>query len=307
MNEERVSDKRMKVLITGANGQLGYALQKTAPAVMGIENSLLQLIPVTRAGFDLAQPESLLTTLDSYQPDAVINAAAYTAVDKAEGASEQAQCVNATAVGVIAQWCQKQSVPLIQISTDFVFDGKQSSPYEPNSNTNPLGVYAQTKRAGELAALENCSTSYIVRTGWVYCEHGANFVKTMLRLGKERETLGVVADQVGTPTYAINLAQVVWQLLAQRPEQKIFHFSDAGVASWYDFAVAIFAEAKLQGLLEKAPHVKPITTDDYPTPAQRPAYSVLDKQLTWGSLGITPCHWQGALSVMLAAYKKQQN
>jgi len=300
------SDKHMKVLITGANGQLGYALQKTAPAVIGAEKISLQLIPVTRKEFDLAQPESLLAALDTFQPHAVINAAAYTAVDKAEADQELAKRVNAAAVSVIAQWCQQKKIPLIQVSTDFVFDGKKSSPYQPDDNTNPLGVYAQTKRAGELAALENCATSYIVRTGWVYGEHGANFVKTMLRLGAEREVLGVVADQVGTPTYAVHLAQMVWQLLTQRPAQKIFHCSDAGVASWYDFAVAIFAEAKTQGLLERIPLVKPIATSDYPTPAQRPPYSVLDKQLTWSTLGITPCHWHSALVTMLAAYKKQQ-
>ncbi|HEY0892840.1 MAG TPA: sugar nucleotide-binding protein, partial [Cellvibrio sp.] len=160
---------------------------------------------------------------------------------------------------------------------------------------------------GELAALDNCTASYIVRTGWVYCEQGANFVKTMLRLGAERTSLGVVADQVGTPTYAINLANMIWQLLAQRPAQKIFHFSDAGVASWYDFAVAIFNEAKAQDLLAAIPQVKPIATSDYPTPAQRPAYSVLDKQQTWSLLNIVPDHWRNALPTMLDAYKKQQN
>ena len=296
-----------KVLITGANGQLGYALQKTAPHFIGDDNSGLQVVALTRADFDLAQPATLATILNSYQPDAIINAAAYTAVDKAETDHALANKVNALAVAAIAQWCELQKIPLIQVSTDFVFDGKKSSPYQPDDQTNPLGVYAQTKRAGELAALDNCSAGYVVRTGWVYCEHGANFVKTMLRLGAERESLGVVADQVGTPTYAIHLAQMIWQLLAQRPEQKIFHFSDAGVASWYDFAVAIFDEAKTKGLLATIPQVRPIATTDYPTPAQRPAYSVLNKQQTWSELDISPCHWRHALSVMLDAYKKQQN
>lgn len=305
MNDASTGDNGMKILITGANGQLGYALQKTALDYVDGKFPL-QLIPVTRAEFNLAQPETLAGILNAYQPNAIINAAAYTAVDKAETDRELAQTINADAVAVIARWCEQQNIPLIQVSTDFVFDGKQSSPYKPDDNANPLGVYAQTKRAGELAALENCSTSYIVRTGWVYCEQGANFVKTMLRLGVERETLDVVADQVGTPTYAINLAHMIWQLLLQRPAQKIFHFSDAGVASWYDFAVAIFIEAKNQGLLENIPRVNPITTSAYPTPAQRPAYSVLDKQATWNGLGIASCHWQNALASMLAAYKKQQ-
>lgn len=302
-----MSRKVMKVLITGANGQLGYALQKNAPNFIGHDNSGLDVIALTRADFDLAQPETLVAILNSYQPDAIINAAAYTAVDRAEADQVLTHKVNALAVAAIAQWCELQKIPLIQVSTDFVFDGKKSSPYQPDDETNPLGVYAKTKRAGEVAALDNCATSYIVRTGWVYCEHGTNFVKTMLRLGAERETLGVVADQVGTPTYAVHLAHMIWQLLAQRPEQKIFHFSDAGVASWYDFALAIFDEAKIRGLLKTIPHLRPIATTDYPTPAQRPAYSVLNKQQTWSVLDISPCHWRHALSAMLDAYKKQQN
>lgn len=307
MNEAGASSKSMKVLITGANGQLGYALQKTAPDFIGNNESALNLIALARADFDLSHPHTLAAILDSYQPDAVINAAAYTAVDKAETDQASANTVNALAVISIAQWCEQQKIPLIQVSTDFVFDGKKSSPYLANDHTNPLGIYAQTKYAGELAALENCSSSYVVRTGWVYCEQGANFVKTMLRLGAARASLGVVADQVGTPTYAINLAKMIWALLGARPEQKIFHFSDAGVASWYDFAVAIFNEAKAKGLLISIPQVKPITTGDYPTPAQRPAYSVLDKQQTWSLLNIAPDHWQNALSCMLDEYKKQQN
>lgn len=302
MNEEG-----MKVLITGANGQLGYALQKTAPLFIGEDKTTVQVIALTRAECDLSQPDALAAILNSYQPDAVINAAAYTAVDKAETDQVLANTVNALAVIAIARWCEQQQIPLIQVSTDFVFDGKKSSPYLPDDHTNPLGVYAQTKCAGERAALENCTSSYVVRTGWVYCEQGANFAKTMLRLGAERASLGVVADQVGTPTYAVNLAQMIWKLLSLRPEQKIFHFSDAGVASWYDFAVAIFNEAKAQNILAAVPQVKPIATSDYPTPAQRPAYSVLDKQQTWSLLSIAPDHWRNALSQMLDAYKKQQN
>ncbi|WP_339367094.1 dTDP-4-dehydrorhamnose reductase [Cellvibrio sp. OA-2007] len=301
-----MNEKLMRVLITGANGQLGYALQKTAAAFSAKTDFALQLIALTRAEFDLAQPETLTALLNQYKPDAIINAAAYTAVDKAETDQLQANTINALAVAVIARWCEANQVPLIQVSTDFVFDGKKSSPYLPEDQTNPLGIYGQTKCAGEQAALENCSTGYVVRTGWVYCEQGNNFVKAMLRLGAERDVLGVVADQIGTPTYAVNLAQMIWQLLEQRPKQKLFHFSDAGVASWYDFAVAIFAEAKRVGLIEKMPQVNPIATSDYPTPAQRPAYSVLDKRQTWGLLGIAPCYWRDALSNMLDAYKKQR-
>jgi dTDP-4-dehydrorhamnose reductase len=294
----------VKVLITGAAGQLGYALQKTAPCHWS-DDTPVQLLPMTRASFDLNKPDALAAQLDVIRPDAVINAGAYTAVDKAEADEQQAERVNAHAVGAIARWCQHHKIPLIQISTDFVFDGKKSSPYLPEDQPNPLSVYARTKHAGEINALANCDFAYVVRSGWVYGEQGANFVKTMLRLAAERETLAVVSDQVGTPTYAINLSQMIWQLLQRRPAQKVFHFSDAGVASWYDFAVAIFCEAHAQGILHKFPQVIPINTSDYPTSAQRPAYSVLDKQATWHTLDIEACHWRTGLKTMLEAYKKR--
>lgn len=297
----------MRVLITGANGQLGYALQKTAPAHISSSGTTFELLALTRRELDLAQIDQLAEVLQRYNPDAIINAAAYTAVDKAESDAELARQINTVAVGEIARWCAQKNIPLVQISTDFVFDGKHSSPYLTDHPTNPLGVYAQTKRDGELLALNNCDSAYVVRTGWVYCEQGANFVKTMLRLGAERDVLGVVADQVGTPTYAVHLAQMIWVLLAAQPKQKIFHFSDAGVTSWYDFADAIFALAQEKNLLSRAVTLKPIGTQDYPTPAQRPAYSVLDKSSTWSTLAITPVHWRIALSDMLDAYKIQQN
>lgn len=296
----------LKVLITGANGQLGYALQKTAPATLANAEQKITVLALTRQELDLAQPQLLAAQLDSYQPDIIINAAAYTAVDKAEAEVELARQINAVAVAELAAWCEQKKIVLIQVSTDFVFDGQHSSPYQTNHAANPLGVYAQTKRDGELYALANCRSAYVVRTGWVYCEQGANFVKTMLRLGAERDSLGVIADQVGTPTYAIHLAQMIWALLRELPAQKIFHFSDAGVASWYDFADAIFALACEKKLLVRAPQLKPITTADYPTPAQRPAYSVLDKSATWATLQLSPVHWRAALSTMLDACKTPQ-
>ncbi len=307
MSQPQTRSKVTRVLITGAKGQLGQALQQTAPDTLGAEPGSLELIAVDRSQFDLSQSEQLAAQLQQYKPHAIINAAAFTAVDKAESEFELANRVNALAVAELARWCEANNIPLIQVSTDFVFDGNQAQPYLPEGEANPLGVYAKTKRAGELAALELCSRAYVVRTGWVYGEHGVNFVKTMLRLGAERDVLGVVADQVGTPTYAKHLAQMIWRLLAILPEQKIYHFSDAGVASWYDFAIAIFKLAQAQGILDRVPLVKPITTSDYPTPARRPAYSVLDKSLTWKILDITPCHWQTALADMLLAYQKQQN
>lgn len=291
------STASLKVLITGANGQLGYALQKTIPEF--IDNIPVQLQTLTRQQLDLSLLDSIEEVLDMHQPDIVINAAAYTAVDKAETEAQLADVINHQAVAIIARWCANRKKLLVQVSTDFVFDGKKSTAYLPDDLCQPIGIYACTKHAGEIAALDNNPNTYVVRTGWVYCEQGANFVKTMLRLGAERESLGIVSDQLGTPTYAAHLAEMIWLLLAKKPEQKIFHFSDAGVASWYDFAVAIFALAERKQILPHQPQVKPIRTSDYPTPARRPSFSVLDKFQTWEQLGIKPVHWQSALASML--------
>jgi len=289
----------VKVLITGANGQLGDALQKASAHFVAHHNA--QMIALTRAECDLTQPSSISSVLDKFAPDAIINAAAYTAVDKAESDTDGAYLVNAAAVKQFATWAQQHRVPLIQVSTDFIFDGQKASPYQINDAANPLGVYGNTKHQGEMFALSECETAYVVRTGWVYSEHGNNFVKTILRLAREREQLTIIVDQVGTPTYARHLAQMIWQLLEQRPEQRVWHFSDAGVASWYDFAVAIIDEAVKLNLLERAPAIKPIATADYPTPARRPSYSVLDKTASWQQLEVTPVHWRNALVSMLQA------
>lgn len=297
MSEEEKSALPIKVLITGASGQLGYALQQTRPTK--INGVALDVVAVTRAQLDLSAPDTIATALDQYQPDIIINAAAYTAVDKAESDADLAETINHSAVAELASWCSQQQKMLLQVSTDFVFDGKKSSAYLPTDECNPLGVYGNSKRAAEIAALTLNPRTYIVRTGWVYCEHGANFVKTMLRLGAERESLNVVSDQLGTPTYAINLAKMLWALVAVQPEQKVFHFSDAGTASWYDFACAIFNLAEQKKLLVRQPQLKPIRTRDYPTPAQRPGFSVLDKFQTWETLSISPIHWQQALGEML--------
>lgn len=287
----------MKILITGANGQLGDALQKTSANFIAQQGA--QILALTRAECDLIQPSSIKLALDKFTPDAIINAAAYTAVDKAESDAEGAYQVNAAAVRQFAAWAQQHRVPLIQVSTDFIFDGKKASPYQTDDAASPLGVYGNTKHQGETFALSECETAYVVRTGWVYSEHGNNFVKTILRLARERDQLTIIADQVGTPTYARHLAQMIWELLVQRPAQRVWHFSDAGVASWYDFASAIVDEAVKLNLLDRAPLIKPITTAEYPTPARRPSYSVLDKTASWQQLQITPVHWRCALVNML--------
>jgi dTDP-4-dehydrorhamnose reductase len=288
----------VKVLVTGANGQLGYALQQTSHVFA--DHYDLELIALTRAELNLSQVDSIINVLDGFSPDVIINAAAYTAVDKAEIEAELAQIINADAVKQIAIWCQRHNKTLIHVSTDFVFDGKKSSPYDIADETNPLGIYGKTKQQGEAFALSECETAYVVRTGWVYGEHGANFVKTILRLA----SLGIVSDQIGTPTYALHLAEMIWQLLLQKPQQKLWHFSDAGTASWYDFAVAIVNEAEVLGLLNRKPTIKPIATLDYPTPAHRPAFSVLNKKNTWCDLNITPVHWQAAVIKMLTRLRQ---
>ncbi|HEX7035946.1 MAG TPA: dTDP-4-dehydrorhamnose reductase [Pseudomonadales bacterium] len=290
------------VLITGANGQLGWELQRTAPADVSA-------IALDRQALDITSPASIGAALDRHRPDVVINAAAYTAVDKAEQEPERAAAANADGPRALAEAAASRGIRLIHVSTDFVFDGTAGTPYRPDAPTHPLGVYGRTKRQGEEALLANpCRSDLqiaILRTGWVYSSHGRNFVKTMLRLMGERDEVRVVADQVGTPTWARGLAEALWRIAVWRPllqgasQGPIFHWSDAGVASWYDFAVAIQEEALSLGLLERAVPVKPITTAEYPTPARRPAYSVLDKSATWSALGLDPVHWRTALRSML--------
>jgi len=284
----------MKVLVTGAHGQLGYSLAKTLP--QGIELQLLD-----RSALDLSQLDTLSERLATFKPDAVINAAAYTAVDRAEDEAELAFKVNAEAPLLMARYCQARDIPMVQVSTDFVFDGLASEPYTPDSETAPLSVYGASKLQGEQRVLSECAGAYVVRTGWVYCEQGANFVKTMLRLAGERDSLGVVADQLGTPTYARHLAEMIWRLLSVRPAQRIYHFSDAGVASWYDFAVEVFRQGHSLGLIERVPEVSPIAASAYPTPARRPGYSVLDKSQTLSDLALESVDWHDALKSMLHA------
>lgn len=282
---------RTRVLITGAGGQLGRALQRSVPVNV-------QCIALGRAELDVIDTGAIAQALDTHAPHAVINAAAYTAVDKAEADAEAATRLNATAPGLLAEATAQCGIRLLHVSTDFVFDGNSSRPYRPGDATNPLNVYGRTKRAGEQVVLAAQPEALVLRTAWVYGAEGSNFVKTMLRLMAAREELGVVADQIGTPTSADGLAQALWRAL-ERELSGIHHWTDAGVASWYDFAVAIAEEATAIGLLAKIPRIKPIATADYPTPARRPAFSVLDKTATWAALDTTPTHWRVALRDVL--------
>ena len=287
------------VIVTGAGGQLGRELLRTAPA--GVTCSGL-----SRAELDIGQPGVASQYLAEHRPALVINAAAYTAVDAAEENARSAHQVNAAGAGFLASACAETGARLIHVSTDFVFDGSSSLPYAPGASTAPLGEYGRSKLAGEQAVADALDGALIVRTGWVYSAFGANFVKTMLRLMAERDELAVVSDQVGTPTWANGLAQALWRFAEKPTLQGIYHWSDAGVCSWYDFAVAIHEEARAIGLLERDVRIRPIPASEYPTPAQRPAYSVLDKSATWRDLGLEGVHWRRQLRAMLADLKEMQ-
>jgi dTDP-4-dehydrorhamnose reductase len=285
----------MNCLVIGAEGQLGRALQAAAP----------QSVRVTappESELDLTKTNHVERWLGEVRPELVINAAAYTAVDAAESDPAKAELVNATSVGFLAEKARDCGARLVHVSTDFVFDGESSRPYTPTDKPNPLGVYGRTKLEGELAVARTSADVLIVRTSWVYAERGRNFVHTMLKLMRERDEIRVVADQVGTPTYARNLAAALWTL-ALRRASGTYHFTDSGVASWYDFAVAIHEEARASGLLAREVSVVPIATKDFPTPAVRPRFSVLDKSKTWAALGHTGQHWRSALRDMLGRLK----
>lgn len=287
----------MKLVITGARGQLGLTLQKYLSA------DKYELLPLTHSDLDIADETAVNQTLADIQPDAIINAAAYTAVDAAEEDDLTARAVNATGPKNLARWAAKNNAYLIHISTDFVFSGTSSRPYKPDDQTDPLSIYGRTKLEGELhsryLAPNNC---LVLRTSWVYSEFGKNFALTMLRLMTEKQSLNVVADQIGSPSSTWGLARCIEACLDKRP-LGILHWTDAGVASWYDFAVAIQDEAVNAGLLDKAIPVRPIQTVQYPTPAKRPAYSVLDKTLTIESLNCEPVHWRHELASVIKRIK----
>ncbi|MGJ0240064.1 dTDP-4-dehydrorhamnose reductase [Novosphingobium fluoreni] len=282
----------MKVLIVGSKGQLGRSLLATAPDDVTIVSHGSDTL-------DITDGDAVDTTVAQVEPDIVFNAAAYTAVDKAEADEEMALAVNATSVGHLARATHRAHARFVHVSTDFVFDGLSGRPYAPDAPTAPLGVYGRTKLAGELAAGED---ALIVRTAWVYAATGANFVRTMLRLMVERSEVRVVADQIGTPTYAPGLADALWTM-ARKRARGIHHYTDAGACSWYDFAVAIQEEALSAGLLAQAVPVIPIRTVDYPTPAPRPHYSVLDKTSAFDILGGPAPHWRTPLRAMIAEIK----
>jgi dTDP-4-dehydrorhamnose reductase len=282
----------LKVLVTGAQGQVGRCLLASAPANVTV-------VGLTRAQLDIGDEAAVQRAVAAHGPAVIINAAAYTAVDRAETEVDAARRVNGLGPRHLARAAAAAGARLLHISTDFVFDGRASVPYPPDAPTAPLGVYGQTKLEGEQAVLELLPAAAVVRTAWVYAAQGANFLRTMLRVMGEKGLVRVVADQIGTPTAADSLAGVLWAL-AQRPDVTgLQHFTDAGVASWYDFAVAIAEEATARGLLPPGVRVLAIGTADYPTPARRPAYSVLDKRALLAALSLEHHHWRVSLRRVL--------
>jgi dTDP-4-dehydrorhamnose reductase len=280
----------MRVLITGSNGQLGSEIKELAANYKKIDFFCKDLPDLDICNFNLLQ--SFITENNI---NAVINCAAYTAVDKAEEDAEIAERVNSMGVSNLVNALDKVNGKLIHISTDYVFDGDHFSPYKESDPVNPIGVYGETKRAGELAVINSDIDSIVIRTSWLYSSYGNNFVKTMLRLGNEKENLGVIFDQVGTPTYARDLAKTCLEILAGANSVKIskdgnlYHYSNEGVASWYDFAISIM---ELGGENCK---VKPIQTKDYPTLAKRPQYSVLNKFKIKTDFKIEIPYWRDSL------------
>jgi dTDP-4-dehydrorhamnose reductase len=277
----------VRVLLTGAAGQLGRALAAAAPAGAAVHAA-------PHAELDIADESRVAAALAELSPELVINAAAFTGVDAAETAPAAAARANAQGPAVLAHACRRTGAWLTHVSTDFVFDGAQSRPYGPGAHPNPQSVYGRTKAAGEAAVLATLPQgASVVRTSWLYSSHGG-FAARMLALMRSRARLTVVSDQVGAPTCARGLAAVLWALSARRAGG-LWHWCDSGVASWYDFAVAIAEEAAGLGLLAAAPAIVPISSADYPTAAVRPHYSVLDKRATERLLGFTAPHWRAAL------------
>jgi dTDP-4-dehydrorhamnose reductase len=286
--------ERLRVLIAGADGQVGQA---TAAAV----RDGAECRAVGRAALDITRPAEVETCIRGFAPDVVINCAAYTAVDAAEQNANLAARVNTDGPrNLAAAVAARSGARLLHISTDFVFDGRAGSPYAPSAAPTPLSVYGRTKLAGEQAVLDtHGSRALVVRTAWVYAAQGRNFLLTMLRLMRERGVVRVVRDQIGTPTAAASLADVLW-LFAQRPELSgIFHWTDSGVASRYDFAVAIAEDAAACGVLQPGISVQPIVTEEHPTAALRPPYSVLDTRATRDALGVNALHWRARLRDVL--------
>jgi dTDP-4-dehydrorhamnose reductase len=283
--------KERKILVTGSNGQLGNEIRTLADAYPGFD-----FIFTDVGELDITNEAAIEAMVDEKSPEAIINCAAYTAVDKAEKEDDLAFLINAEAAGNLARVAGRHGLVLIHVSTDYVFDGEGHRPYREDDPTNPVSIYARSKHAGELQVQNHGSTALIIRTSWLYSEFGNNFVKTIMKYGKERGQMNVVFDQVGSPTYARDLADAILQILQKNEIQEgvdIFHYANEGVCSWYDFAKAII---EFSGISCK---INPIESGEYPTPAPRPHYSVFNKAKIKSRFGIEIPYWRDSLRVCM--------
>lgn len=283
------------ILVTGCKGQLGSELTELVE-----KNSIgLNFFFTDVDTLDITDAVAVNSFVEEHEIDCVVNCAAFTAVDLAESKADFCKLLNETAPGMLAEAMAKRGGSMIQVSTDYVFDGTAHVPYREDVPECPTSVYGVTKLAGEKAVAQACEQSVIIRTAWLYSTYGKNFVKTMLKLGRERSELGVVADQVGTPTYARDLAQAILQILQKGIVPGVYHFTNEGVASWYDFTKAIHRLAHVTGCV-----VKPLHTEEYPTPATRPHYSILDKTKIKQTYGIEIPHWEDSLAECIQKLEK---
>ena len=293
----------MKLLVAGANGQLGQCLARMTSE--NIEDAgQFEAVVLARAELDITFADAVFSEFEKHQPDLLINPAAYTAVDRAEDEVDSAYAVNAQGTQHLAAACSKMGIPMVHVSTDYVFDGSATEPYLPDSSTSPIGVYGESKLAGEKLAQAELDELVIVRTAWVYSEYGNNFVKTMLRLATDRDELGVVSDQIGCPTYAGNIAAAILKICRSIQDGEkswgVYHYVDQPTMSWHAFAELVFKMAAAQGLIEKRPKVNAIASAEYPTKAKRPWYSVLDTQSIQRAFGVEQANVEDALADVLA-------
>ncbi len=286
--------KPITVALLGVDGQLGQTIKMDWAQGDAATQFILHGFDLPE--LDITSAKDLDEKLSPLGVDVLINTAAYTAVDEAESNHEAALSINRDGARLVAQWAEKNQSKLIHLSTDFVFDGKSSSAYKPLDSTTPVNVYGTSKLAGEQAILEvHRQGSLIIRTSWLYSAYKTNFVKTMLKLMAEKDRLTVVVDQIGTPTSTHSLANLIAKASISDTRSGVFHWSDSGVASWFDFAVAIQEEALAVGLLDKEIALEPVSSDQYPTPAARPSFSLLDKSLSQTTFGCAPVHWRRQL------------
>ena len=293
----------MKILVIGKTGQLGQSINEIVSKMQSCD----EFVFVGRDELDLSDIDGVVSYFENNNFDIIINCAAYTAVDMAESEIELADRINHLAIHKIATIANKQQIKLIHISTDYVFSGESNIPYLESDVVNPINIYGKTKLAGEQAVLETMPTdATIIRTSWVYSEYGNNFVDTMLRLGKERDKINVVSDQIGSPTYAGDLAMAILHIIQNEEflnsgqKTQIYHYSNEGSCSWFDFAKEIFELTNIQC------SVNPITTEQYPTPTQRPRNTLMNKDKIAKTFGINIPHWEVSLKTCIAALKKKQ-